>query len=111
MPGAMIIDGKAIAEALRREVASEVADLKRVHGLTPGLAVVLVGEDPASQVYVRTKAKQTREAGMQSLEHKLPADTREAKLLTLIAELNGRPGRARHPRAAAAAGPHRHAAW
>ncbi len=90
MPGAMIIDGKSIAEALRREVASEVADLKRVYGIAPGLAVVLVGEDPASQVYVRTKAKQTRDAGMQSLEHKLPADTREATLLALIAELNGR---------------------
>ncbi len=90
MPGAMIIDGKSIAEALRIEVASEVADLKRVYGIAPGLAVVLVGEDPASQVYVRTKAKQTRDAGMQSLEHKLPADTREATLLTLIAELNGR---------------------
>ena len=90
MPGAMIIDGKSIAEALRREVASEVADLKRVYGIAPGLAVVLVGEDPASQVYVRTKAKQTRDAGMQSLEHKLPADTPEATLLALIAELNGR---------------------
>src|SRR5262245_2507429 len=90
MPRALIIDGKTIAEALRREVAAGVADLQRARGIVPGLAVVLVGEDPASQVYVRTKAKATRDAGMASLEHKLPADTPEARLLTLIADLNGR---------------------
>ena len=91
MTGATIIDGKAIAEALRREVAAGVAALQRERGLTPGLAVVLVGEDPASQVYVRTKAKATREAGMLSVEHKLPADTPEAGLLALIGELGRRP--------------------
>ncbi len=90
MPRARIIDGKAMAEALRREVAAGVAALQRERGATPGLAVVLVGEDPASQVYVRTKAKATRDAGMASFEHKLPADTSEAGLLGLIGELNGR---------------------
>jgi methylenetetrahydrofolate dehydrogenase (NADP+)/methenyltetrahydrofolate cyclohydrolase len=91
MTRASIIDGKAIAEALRTEVAAGAAQLKRERDITPGLAVVLVGEDPASQVYVRTKARQTREAGMLSLEHKLPADTSQAALLALIAELNRRP--------------------
>ena len=68
-----------------------MAALKRERGVTPGLAVVLVGEDPASQVYVRTKAKADEQAGMLSFEHKLPADTPEAALLALIGELNGRP--------------------
>jgi methylenetetrahydrofolate dehydrogenase (NADP+)/methenyltetrahydrofolate cyclohydrolase len=90
MSRAMIIDGKAIGAALRGEVAAGVQALKRERGVTPGLAVVLVGEDPASQVYVRTKAKATRDAGMQSFEHKLPADTAEAALLALIGELDGR---------------------
>jgi methylenetetrahydrofolate dehydrogenase (NADP+) / methenyltetrahydrofolate cyclohydrolase len=90
MSRAKIIDGKAIGEALRGEVAAGVLALKRARGITPGLAVVLVGEDPASQVYVRTKAKQTRDAGMQSFEHKLPADTPEVALLALIGELNKR---------------------
>jgi len=87
MTPATIIDGKAIAEALRREVAAGVAALKAERGVTPGLAVVLIGEDPASQVYVRTKAKATRDAGMLSFEHKLPADTPEAALLALIGDL------------------------
>jgi methylenetetrahydrofolate dehydrogenase (NADP+) / methenyltetrahydrofolate cyclohydrolase len=87
---ATIIDGKAIAAALRGQVAAEVEALKRERGVTPGLAAVLVGEDPASQVYVRTKAKATREVGMLSFEHKLPADTTEAALLALIGELNRR---------------------
>jgi len=91
MTRASIIDGKAVAEALRTEVAASAAQLKRERDITPGLAVVLVGEDPASQVYVRTKAKMTRAAGMLSLEHKLPADTSQAALLALIAELNRRP--------------------
>jgi methylenetetrahydrofolate dehydrogenase (NADP+)/methenyltetrahydrofolate cyclohydrolase len=90
MPRALIIDGNSIAHTLRQEVATGVADLQRARGIVPGLAVVLVGEDPASQVYVRTKAKATRDAGMVSLEHKLPADTLEVSLLALIAELNGR---------------------
>jgi methylenetetrahydrofolate dehydrogenase (NADP+)/methenyltetrahydrofolate cyclohydrolase len=90
MPGALIIDGKAIAEALRREVSADAADLGRTRGITPGLAVVLVGEDAASQVYVRTKSKATIDAGMRSFEHRLPAGTSESALLALIAELNAR---------------------
>lgn len=85
-----IIDGKAVAADLRREIAREVADLT-TRGLKPGLAVVLVGEDPASQVYVRNKGAQTLEAGMASFEHKLPADTAEADLLVLVERLNADP--------------------
>jgi methylenetetrahydrofolate dehydrogenase (NADP+)/methenyltetrahydrofolate cyclohydrolase len=88
MATARIIDGKAIAETVRADVARRVAELKSRHGIRPGLAVVLVGEDPASQVYVRNKAKQTSECGMASLEHKLPATTPEAELLALVARLN-----------------------
>ena len=91
MTRATVIDGKAVAATLRREIAAGVELFKRKRGATPGLAVVLVGEDPASQVYVRTKAKQTREAGMASFEHKLDAATSEAALLDLIAGLNRRP--------------------
>ena len=90
MSRARIIDGKAIGETLRREVAAGVAELKRAHGLTPGLAVVLVGEDAASQVYVRTKSKATVDAGMLSFEHRLPAETPLSTLLALIGELNER---------------------
>jgi methylenetetrahydrofolate dehydrogenase (NADP+)/methenyltetrahydrofolate cyclohydrolase len=85
---AHIIDGKVIAAELRARVAVEVARVKREHGITPGLAVVLVGNDPASQVYVRSKHKQTQEAGMASFEHVLPADVSQADLLTLIGQLN-----------------------
>ena len=81
MAGAKVIDGKAIAAEVRRSVAEDVEKLKRETGVTPGLAVVLVGEDPASQVYVRNKARQTVETGMQSFEHKLPVTTSEAELL------------------------------
>ncbi|PZN15529.1 MAG: bifunctional methylenetetrahydrofolate dehydrogenase/methenyltetrahydrofolate cyclohydrolase FolD [Proteobacteria bacterium] len=88
MARARIIDGKAIAAELRKAVAAEVEALKREKGVTPGLAVVLVGDDPASQVYVRNKARQTVEAGMKSFEYKLPATTSEAQLLKLIDELN-----------------------
>lgn len=88
---ARIIDGKAMAEALRGLIATEVARLQSDHDLTPGLAVVLVGEDPASAVYVRNKTIQTREAGMHSVEHKLPVDTTQDKLLALIDELNADP--------------------
>jgi methylenetetrahydrofolate dehydrogenase (NADP+)/methenyltetrahydrofolate cyclohydrolase len=87
---AAIIDGKAIAAALRREVTAGVEELRSRRGVTPGLAVVLVGEDPASQVYVRSKGAATREAGMASFEHKLPASASEAELLALIADLNRR---------------------
>ncbi len=88
---AKIIDGKAQAEALRKRIAAAVAELKSRHGLTPGLAVVLVGEDPASQVYVRNKARQTVEVGMNSWEHRLAATTPEAELLELIDRLNSDP--------------------
>jgi len=88
---AHIIDGKAFAATVRGKVADHVAKLKDEHGITPGLAVVLVGEDPASQVYVRSKGKQTVEVGMNSFEHKLPADTDEATLLSLIDTLNSDP--------------------
>jgi methylenetetrahydrofolate dehydrogenase (NADP+)/methenyltetrahydrofolate cyclohydrolase len=90
MAGALIIDGKARAQALRAEVAAKVERLKAGRGVTPGLAVVLVGEDPASQIYVRNKAAATRAAGMLSLEHKLGADTTQAALLALIGDLNRR---------------------
>ncbi len=88
---ATVIDGKAFAARIREQVGTHVAKLKADHGITPGLAVVLVGEDPASQVYVRSKGKQTVEVGMKSVEHKLDADTSEADLLALIAELNADP--------------------
>ncbi len=88
---ATIIDGKIIAADLRARVADEVARVKREHHLTPGLAVVLVGHDPASEVYVRTKAKQTESAGMASFEHKLPAETSLNDLLSVIAALNSDP--------------------
>jgi methylenetetrahydrofolate dehydrogenase (NADP+)/methenyltetrahydrofolate cyclohydrolase len=88
---AKIIDGKAIAAELRGRVASEVARLKRDHGLLPGLAVVLVGNDPASEVYVRSKHKLTQQAGMASFDHKLPADVAQADVLALIEKLNRDP--------------------
>ncbi len=83
-----IIDGKAFAANLRSELSIKVAALKSQHNLVPGLAVVLVGEDPASEVYVRNKAKQTVEVGMTSFEHKLDASTAESDLLELIGTLN-----------------------
>ena len=83
-----IIDGKAFAEGLRRRLATQIAGLKEKHGFIPGLAVVLVGEDPASKVYVRNKAQQTVEVGMASFEHKLPATTSQSELLALVKRLN-----------------------
>lgn len=88
---AKIIDGKEFAATVRAKVGTHVARLKADHGITPGLAVVLVGEDPASEVYVRNKGKSTLEVGMNSYEHKLPADTTEADLLALIEQLNADP--------------------
>jgi methylenetetrahydrofolate dehydrogenase (NADP+)/methenyltetrahydrofolate cyclohydrolase len=88
---ARIIDGKRIAAELRARVADEVARVQREHALTPGLAVVLVGNDPASEVYVRSKHKQTQAAGMASFEHVLPADVAQDHLLALIASLNRDP--------------------
>ncbi|MDE3015692.1 MAG: bifunctional methylenetetrahydrofolate dehydrogenase/methenyltetrahydrofolate cyclohydrolase FolD [Pseudomonadota bacterium] len=86
-----IIDGKAFAEKLRADIARRVAKLKTEKHITPGLAVVLVGDNPASDVYVKNKAKQTREAGMNSYEFRLPEDTYEATLLAKIEELNHDP--------------------
>ncbi len=88
---ATILDGKAFAATIRDQVATHVARLKADHNITPGLAVVLVGEDPASQVYVRSKGKQTVEVGMASFEHKRDADISEADLLALVQSLNDDP--------------------
>ena len=88
---AELIDGKAFAAGLRARIAAEVAAMKAAHGITPGLAVVLVGDDPASGVYVRAKGKATAEVGMEGFAHRLPADTPEAELLALIARLNDDP--------------------
>ena len=91
MSQAQIIDGKITAERLRAEVAQEVAALKAQHGLHPGLAVVLVGEDPASQVYVRSKGEHSKAAGMHSVTHRLPADVSQDDLLALVRQLNSDP--------------------
>ncbi|MFN3513676.1 MAG: bifunctional methylenetetrahydrofolate dehydrogenase/methenyltetrahydrofolate cyclohydrolase FolD [Phenylobacterium sp.] len=88
---AQIIDARAIAERLRAEVAAEVAELKARHGLTPGLAVVLTGDDPASQVYVRSKGEHSIAAGMHSITRRLPAETSQAELLAVVDELNRDP--------------------
>ncbi len=86
-----VIDGKAVAASVREGVAKDVAELKAQHGLTPGLTVVLVGEDPASKVYVKNKGEQTKACGMNSWEHRLPVDTSEADLLALVNKLNNDP--------------------
>ncbi|MCK5576084.1 MAG: bifunctional methylenetetrahydrofolate dehydrogenase/methenyltetrahydrofolate cyclohydrolase, partial [Sphingomonadales bacterium] len=86
-----IIDGKAFAAKVRGDVARDVATLQAKHNITPGLAVVLVGEDPASQVYVRNKGKQTIETGMNSFEHKLPDTTTQDELLAIVDKLNNDP--------------------
>jgi len=91
MGTAALIDGKAFAAGLRERIGAAITDLKSRHGAVPGLAVVLVGEDPASQVYVRNKGKQTTESGMASFEHKLDASTSQESLLKLIADLNADP--------------------
>ena len=88
---AQIIDGKKIAADVRAQVAAEVQRLVSENGLKPGLAVVLVGEDPASKVYVKNKAQQTVEVGMNSWEHRLPAETSEADVLALVDKLNNDP--------------------
>ena len=85
---AKLIDGKVYAERLRTQVAAEVAELRANHGLQPGLAVVLVGDDPASQIYVRSKGEHSLAVGMHSVTHRLPADTSQHDLLRLVAELN-----------------------
>jgi methylenetetrahydrofolate dehydrogenase (NADP+)/methenyltetrahydrofolate cyclohydrolase len=88
---ARIIDGKAAAAALRGQVASAVAQLKSAHGVTPGLAVVLVGANPASEIYVRSKSKAVIDTGMRPFDHKLPETASEAELLALIGRLNADP--------------------
>ena len=85
------IDGKAFAAQVRGQISEHVQRLKDAHGITPGLAVILVGEDPASEVYVAAKHKQTVEVGMASFEHKLPADTSQEDLFALIDQLNADP--------------------
>lgn len=89
---ATIIDGKAIAAELRAKVATEVAELKVKHGITPGLAVVLVGNDPASEIYVSSKGKMCKEAGMASFDHRMPESTTQAQLVARVEELNRDPG-------------------
>ena len=91
MAQARIIDAKASALALRTRVGEEVARLKSEHGLTPGLAVILVGDDPASAIYVRSKAEQSREAGMHSVVRRLPADTPQSEVVALVRSLNDDP--------------------
>jgi methylenetetrahydrofolate dehydrogenase (NADP+)/methenyltetrahydrofolate cyclohydrolase len=86
-----LIDGKGFAAALRARIAAAAAGLKSDHGLVPGLAVVLVGEDAASQVYVRSKTRATMEAGFHSIEHVLPAKTEQSELIALVQALNGDP--------------------
>jgi methylenetetrahydrofolate dehydrogenase (NADP+)/methenyltetrahydrofolate cyclohydrolase len=85
---AQIIDGHVLSERLKAQVAAQAADLKREFGLVPGLAVVLVGEDPASQIYVRSKAEESRKAGLHSVVHRLPAETAEADVVALVRRLN-----------------------
>jgi methylenetetrahydrofolate dehydrogenase (NADP+) / methenyltetrahydrofolate cyclohydrolase len=91
MVDARIIDGKAQAAALRGRIAAAAAELKARHAVVPGLAAVLVGDDPASHIYVRSKGKAAREAGIASFEHRLPAAAPEAELLALLARLNRDP--------------------
>lgn len=91
MAEAKLIDGKIHAERLRAEVAAEVAALKAGHGIQPGLAVVLVGDDPASEIYVRSKGEHSLAVGMNSVTHRLPGDTAQHDLLRLVAELNEDP--------------------
>jgi len=91
MSTAQLIDGKAFAAGLRTQIAEGVAQFQQATGRTPGLAVVLVGEDPASKVYVGSKEKQTVEVGMRSFAHRLPADTAQSDLITLVERLNADP--------------------
>jgi methylenetetrahydrofolate dehydrogenase (NADP+)/methenyltetrahydrofolate cyclohydrolase len=91
MSEAQIIDGKLLSVKVRDRVAEDVVALQRDHGIQPGLAVVLVGSDPGSEIYVRSKGEQTLAAGMHSVTHKLPEETTQAALLALVAELNADP--------------------
>lgn len=91
MAQAQIIDGKQAAETLRSQVAKAVAELKRAHGIKPGLAVVLVGEDPASALYVANKSEQSKTAGMHSVTHRMPADSTQEEVLAMVSKLNADP--------------------
>ena len=91
MSQAQIIDGRTHADAVKQKVAAEVADLKARHGVQPGLAVVLVGDDPASQIYVRSKGQESLAAGFHSETHRLPGDTTQAELMALVRRLNDDP--------------------
>jgi methylenetetrahydrofolate dehydrogenase (NADP+)/methenyltetrahydrofolate cyclohydrolase len=91
MSEARLIDGKGFAESLLTRVADAVAAMRRDHGVQPGLAVVLVGDDPASQIYVRSKGEQSQQAGMHSVTLRLPEETSQAELLSVVAELNADP--------------------
>jgi len=91
MAEARLIDGKAFGARLRGEVAEAVVSLQRDYGITPGLAVVLVGEDPASEIYVRNKGEQSRAAGMYSVTHRLPVETTQDELLEVVRSLNADP--------------------
>jgi methylenetetrahydrofolate dehydrogenase (NADP+)/methenyltetrahydrofolate cyclohydrolase len=88
MADAIVIDGQAVAARLRKAVAAATADLRARHGITPGLAAVIVGNDAASQIYVRNKARACLEAGLASFEHRLPNDAPEAEIVTLVQRLN-----------------------
>ena len=88
MADAKIIDGKEISQKLRDNIAKKVPELKKAKDITPGLAVVLVGENPASKVYVRTKSKKAKEVGIDTFDHYLPHTTSQEELLSLIDKLN-----------------------
>jgi methylenetetrahydrofolate dehydrogenase (NADP+)/methenyltetrahydrofolate cyclohydrolase len=89
MGEATIIDGQAVASRLREQIATAVAELRVRHGIVPGLATVIVGDDPASHIYVRSKARACLAAGLTSFEHRLPADAKEKTLIELVERLNG----------------------
>ena len=91
MTEARLIDGKTFAEKLREKIKRRTADLKATNGLVPGLAAVLVGEDPASQIYVRNKEIQCVDAGMSSVGRRLPANISESELLATVTEFNADP--------------------
>lgn len=91
VPPAKLIDGKAFAASLRESIAAEVRDLRDLHRVQPGLAVLMVGDNPASDIYVKSKVKQTQDVGMKSVERRLPADIKESELLLIIEGLNDDP--------------------
>lgn len=91
VPPAKLIDGKAFAASLRESIAAEVRDLRDLHRFQPGLAVLMVGDNPASDIYVKSKVKQTQDVGMKSVERRLPADIKESELLLIIEGLNDDP--------------------